>query len=63
MPNGDAETVQFQSPTTGVVKALGSETWEKALSHGYKPVDYTVMYSPEGKRGMVPNGALRDYMH
>jgi hypothetical protein len=62
MPNGDAETVQFKSPTTGVVKPLGSEDWEEALSRGYKPVDHTVMFSPEGKRGMVPNAELRDYM-
>jgi hypothetical protein len=63
MPNGDAtETVQFKSPTTGAVKALGADDWEEALSRGYTPVDHTVLYSPEGKRGMVPNAELRDYM-
>jgi hypothetical protein len=62
MPNGDTETVQFKSPTTGAVKPLGSEDWEAALSRGYKPVDHTIMFSPEGKRGFVPNAELRDYM-
>jgi hypothetical protein len=63
MPNGDAtETVQFKSPTTGVVKGLGSDDWDEALSRGYTPVDHAVLYSPEGKRGMVPNAELRDYM-
>jgi hypothetical protein len=61
MPNGQAEQVQFKSPKTGIVKALDREDWDEALSRGYKPVDHRVMYSPEGKRGLVPNAELRDY--
>jgi hypothetical protein len=49
------DRVQFQSPTTGQVQAVPPEHWDEALNRGYKPTSHTVMYSPEGKRGMVPN--------
>lgn len=61
MPDGDE--VQFKSPTSGAVQTIPPEHWDEALSQGYKPVTHKVMYSPEGQRGMVPNGELADRMH
>jgi hypothetical protein len=37
------------------------ENWEEALAKGYKPVSHTVMYSPDGKRGMIPREQVSDY--
>ena len=56
------DDVQFQSPTTGAVQTVPPEHWDEALKAGYKPTTHTVMYSPTGARGMVPNGELHDYV-
>lgn len=53
MPDGDE--VKFKSPTTGVEQVVPPEQWEEALKQGYKPTTHSVMYSPDGQRGMVPN--------
>lgn len=53
--------VQFQSPTTGAVQGVPAEQWDEALKQGYKPVSHKVMYSPEGKRGMVANADVPQY--
>lgn len=56
---GDDE-VQFQSPTSGAVQAVPPEHWDEAIKQGYKPTTHTVMYSPDGQRGMVHNSQLRE---
>jgi hypothetical protein len=55
------DQVQFRSPTTGKVQAVPQENWDDALKQGYVPTTHKVMYSPDGKRGMVPNSDLKDY--
>jgi hypothetical protein len=60
LPEPD-DAVPFQSPTTGKVQDVALEHWEEALRLGYKPTQHTVMYSPDGRRGMVPNAELADY--
>ncbi len=54
------EVILFQSPTTGKVRLLPREQWEEALKAGYKPTEYTVMWSSEGQRGMVPNEQVKE---
>jgi len=56
------DEVQFRSPTSGKVQAIPPEHWEEAMGMGYVPTTHKVMYSPEGKRGMVPNEQLKNYM-
>ena len=56
------DEVQFRSPTSGKVQAIPPEHWEEAMGMGYVPTTHKVMYSPEGARGMVPNGKLKDYV-
>lgn len=51
--NGDE--IRFQSPTTGAIRLVPREHWDEALKRGYKPTTHSVMYSPDGQRGMVPN--------
>lgn len=60
MPDGDE--VQFKSPTTGAVQVVPPEHWDEAMKQGYTPTTHTVMYSPEGQRGMVPNEQLAEKM-
>ena len=59
MPDGNA--IPFQSPTTGAVQPVVPENWDEALKLGYKPTQHTVMYDPQGNRGMVPNEQLKQY--
>jgi len=56
------DEVQFRSPTSGKVQAIPPEHWEEAMGMGYIPTTHKVMYSPEGKRGMVPNEQLKNYV-
>jgi hypothetical protein len=56
------DDVTFESPTTGKVQVVPPEHWNEALKMGYKPHSHKVMYSPQGKRGMVANENLREYM-
>lgn len=63
MADSSPSSIPFQSPTTGAIQNVTSDQWDAALSAGYKPTDHTLMYSPGGQRGMVPNEQLRDYVN
>src|SRR5207302_1326540 len=55
------QPIPFQSPTTAKIQPVPPENWNDALQQGYKPTQHTVMYSPDGQRGMVPNEQAADY--
>ncbi len=58
----DDSQVMFKSPTTGKVQAVPPGDWEELINAGYTPTTHKIMYSPGGKRAMVPNEEMKDYM-
>jgi hypothetical protein len=56
----DESQIEFKSPTTGKVQPVPSQHWDAALKAGYRPVDHSVLYSPQGQRGMVPNSQVKE---
>jgi hypothetical protein len=60
MADEQQQQVEFKSPTTGKVQAVPKEHWGEALDKGYRPQNHSVLYSPEGKRGMVENSQVKE---